>query len=311
MPPKKNPDQKKKKVYHGAVLAWFVTLNPNTKLGLLAMDPPAFDSSCVHYQAQVQHCGEQSGLFHWHMIIQYKSPRNLSQVKFQLGCQWADCRHLKSLPAAKEYLADGHTTVQEMEEFGEWHSGGHRTDFEDLQNMVSTGADKKQIYSTRPGLLRYVGAVNEAISVFGPKPPSMRDMTVWYLYGTTGVGKTHRAVTAFDRDLRYMIKGKFVEGKSFDMYKGEDVLILDEWDPMEWPLTSMNDFLDKYECPLTCRYQNKYAMWTRVIICSNIHWDQCYPAVRGAQKDSFLRRLTHKIEIIDQENPVVKFYKET
>jgi len=138
-----------------------------------------------------------------------------------------------------------------------------------------------------------------------PEPPICRDIQVFYLYGATGTGKTHRAYTVFPKAFK--VAGKYYEGKSFDMYDGEAVLILDEWSPYEWPLTLMNSLLQKWECRLQCRYENKYAYWTKVIICTNFKPEECYTSVLALQRATFDRRLTFKIEIITQHDPVVDF----
>ena len=66
----------------------------------------------------------------------------------------------------------------------------------------------------------------------------------------------------------------------------------------------MNGLLDKWKCPLQCRYNNKYAVWTKVIILTNAEPEALYPVVHHQQRDSFLRRLTKIVKVESQEQEV-------
>jgi len=194
---------------------------------------------------------------------------------------------------------------------GPWSFGtlpvnpGKRTDWVAVKDELESGRTRKQVLLDHPHLAPCVKGIDALANALVPEPPLSRDIQTWFLTGPTNTGKTHRAYTAFPKAFK--VKGKYFEGKTFDGYNGEDTLILDEWDPYEWPLTLMNALLDKWECPLQCRYFNKYAYWTRVIICTNYKLSECYPAVMPLQRNTFTRRIQHEIEIVDKENPVVDF----
>ena len=182
---------------------------------------------------------------------------------------------------------------------------GKRTDWDAVKKDLEAGKTRKEVLLEHPHLAPCVKGIDALVDALMPDPPLSRDIEVWYLTGSTGTGKTHRAYTAFPNAFK--VKGKYFEGKTFDQYAGQETLILDEWDPYEWPLTLMNTLLDKWECPLQCRFFNKYAYWTRVIICTNYKLAECYPAVMQLQRNTFQRRIHHEIEIVDQQNPVVDF----
>lgn len=204
-----------------------------------------------------------------------------------------------------EYCSKSETKLAGPWTFGDLPTGkgkGKRTDWSDVKEEVIAGKSKADILMDHPHLAPCFKGIEALIEAARPPPPLQREVKVWFLYGPTGTGKTHRAFTAFPK--AYKIKGKLFEGKTFDMYNGEETLILDEWSPYEWPLTAMNDLLDKWECRLQCRYSNKYAYWTRVIICTNFKPEECYPAVPTLQRASFERRLTYKVAINDRETPV-------
>ena len=205
-----------------------------------------------------------------------------------------------------EYCSKSATKVAGPWKFGELPvKQGKRTDWDSVKKDLEAGKTKKEVLLEHPHLAPCAKGIDALVDALMPEPPLSRNIEVWYLTGPTGTGKTHRAYTAFPK--AYKVKGKYFEGKTFDQYAGQETLILDEWDPYEWPLTLMNTLLDKWECPLQCRFFNKYAYWTRVIICTNYKLEECYPAVMELQRNTFQRRIHHEIEIVDQQNPVVDF----
>lgn len=206
---------------------------------------------------------------------------------------------------ARDYAMKAESRVN-----GPWTLGhekneqGKRNDWAAVAEKAKQGCTRKQILLDAPHLAPFVKGVDALIEASLPEPPLQRPLEVWYLWGPSDQGKTHRAFTAFPQ--AYKIKGKYFEGKSFDGYSGQKVLILDEWRPDEWPMTLMNDLLDKWECTLQCRYYNKTAYWEKVVICTNFKPDECYPA-DVMRRGTFLRRLTHIIEIKTRDDPVVDF----
>lgn len=172
-----------------------------------------------------------------------------------------------------------------------------------VQDMAKDGNTRNQILMDMPELAPQVRGIDAILEIYKPIPEVSREIKVFYLWGPTGVGKTHHALKKFPDG--YLIRGKYQEGKSFDGYQLEKVLILDEWSPYEWPLTLMNSLLDKWKCPLTCRYFNKYAFWNTVVIATNAAPTECYTACLAAQKASFDRRITYKLEITERVDELI------
>jgi len=207
---------------------------------------------------------------------------------------------------ARDYAKKTESRVNGPWELGhEKDDQGKRTDWASVSEKIKQGCTKKQILLDHPHLAPCARGVDALLDAHRPDPPLQRAVRVFYLHGPTDQGKTHRAMMAFPK--AFVVKGKFYEGKSFDRYEGQDVLILDEWDPYEWPLTFMNACLDKWPCPLQCRYLNKDAAWTTVVICANYKPSECYQAVNSLQKATFQRRLHFVYEIVSRELPVVDF----
>lgn len=99
-----------------------------------------------------------------------------------------------------------------------------------------------------------------------------RNVEITYISGTTGDGKT-RYVTSkhgYPNVFRVM---NYHSG-AFDNYNGQDVILFEEFrggTKSGFKLEQMLNFIDGHPCELPARYADKFAMYTKVYICTN--WD--------------------------------------
>lgn len=240
-----------------------------------------------------------TGRIHFQGAVYYKSAQRMSRLKSDFG----DKGHyeiMKGSPQQSEtYCSKDNTHIA-----GPWSTGtiphqGKRTDWDQVKTEIQEKKTFNDIVLAHPHLAPAAKGIHVLMEAALPAPQITRTVTVFYLWGPTGVGKTHRALMTFPN--AYLITGKYIEGKMFDQYFDEATLVLDEWDPMEWPLTTMNTLLSQWKCPLQCRYANKYARWERVIITSNHNPNQVYTL---GLRPTFLRRLDYITEIKDQNQIV-------
>lgn len=240
-----------------------------------------------------------TGRFHFQGAVHYKSAQAMSRLKNDFG-ETGHYEIMRGTPKQSEtYCSKDNTHIAGLWTTGVLPHQGKRNDWESAKSDAQAGKTQSEIVLAYPHLAPAVRGITALIEATLPPPPISRTVTVFYLWGPTGTGKTHRALMTYPD--AYLIRGPLLQGKSFDQYFKEETLVLDEWDPMEWPLTVLNSLLDKWKCPLQCRYANKYARWTRVIITSNHNPDHCYTL---GLRPTFLRRLDYISEVIDRNTPV-------
>jgi len=236
---------------------------------------------------------------HLQGAVYYKNAVTFSRLKKDFG----DTVHIEIMRGkhsdSKKYCSKPESQVAGPWELGECPVQGKRMDWTNVKDQVLKKVPKSTILMECPHLAPCVRGIDALIDAAKGEPPLFRTVETWYIYGPTGTGKTHRAMTKYPDAFR--ISGAFAAGKSFDTYNGEETLILDEWSPAEWPLTLMNNVLDKWRYQLQCRFFNKYAYWTRVIICSNWQLPLCYNL--DINKPTFDRRITHYHELLSQQDP--------
>lgn len=249
---------------------------------------------------QLEKCPE-TGRLHLQGFIQFKNALTKAALKELFpGAHTELCT--SSEKSNERYCSKSNSRIAGPWLFGKPTSQGKRTDWDDVKELATAGTTKRDIILAHPNLAPCYKGIEVLCQAVKGSPPLERAVRVWFLYGQTGVGKTHRARTRFPE--AYVVTGKYSEGKSFDMYDNESALILDEWRWDEWSLTLMDGMLDKWRYQLQCRYYNKYAWWTDVVICSNQTPDECYPTSSATNRACFLRRLTICIEVESKEQQI-------
>lgn len=258
------------------------------------------DAKVTYCVCQVER-GSATERVHVQGAIQFNYAVGLARCK-QLNptAHWEIMRG--TWPQNEAYCTKEDTRVAGPFSIGEMPRQGKRTDWEGVKADILAKKTKSEILMATPHLANCVRGIDALIEAAKPKPPVSRDVFVWYLYGPTGTGKTHRAMNMYPD--AYVVKGKRTTG-SFDNYADEEVLILDEWCSYEWPISEMNSLLDKWKYKIPCRYNDHYARWNKVIICTNEDPDEVYPNLKTFNIwAAFQRRLTHKIQLLDQDKVV-------
>lgn len=264
--------------------------------------PPASFNEVLqepHYMVWQREAGE-NGTEHIQGYVRFNKTRYLKFVKESfLNTVRAHCEVAKgSEKQNKEYCTKAETRLSEPVELGEYdekEGQGKRSDLEAIGQKVLTGVPLRQIIEEHPGdYIRYSIGIQNMIGAVAKPPSATRSVTVYYLYGATGTGKTHRCRTQFP-ELYEVSPGR----GPWDGYTGQSVVLFDEFNWEAWSIQEMNKYLDKWPCQLNCRYRNRYAEWTRVLICANMSYELNYPSSPQALRDAFLRRLTHTIEVVN------------
>ncbi|AUM61668.1 Rep [uncultured virus] len=175
---------------------------------------------------------------------------------------------------------------------------GRRSDLDNVAALAVAGSTALQIAEAHPSdYIRYHSGIDRLISLSRFRNSTIhRQVSIMVLYGATRIGKTyfvyHQVAPSLTTGL-YKTPSPSLRGgySPFDMYNGEEGLFIDEFDFHNWPITLLNEILEGYPQQLQCRYNNKYALWTSVVICTNIHPDTWYLDQPSALIDALKARL--------------------
>lgn len=126
-----------------------------------------------------------------------------------------------------------------------------------------------------------------------------RKLEVYYLYGSTGTGKTKGVFKENNpREICRITDYGGKNGVHFDAYQHQKVLVFEEF-RSQIPISAMLNYLDIYPLTLPARYIDRTACYTKVYITSNIPLEEQYPEVQQYQPktwQAFLRRISRVVE---------------
>ena len=176
---------------------------------------------------------------------------------------------------------------------------GHRSDIEDIQAMIDAGMTPTEIMRDNFLFRRYKALIRDAYfdRRIQDTPPE-RDVTVHYLFGEPGTGKSHTYVELCNENGKENVYhiSDYATG-CFDLYEGQAILFLDEFKGAV-SFATLLSWLDRYTTQTHARYSNVYMLWSEVYIASVFPPEVLYQkmvAISDRAKDSYeqlARRLT-------------------
>lgn len=247
----------------------------------------------------------KTGREHYHIYFRFHQKKKLSTLIRMLGSNQVKCFFCKGNEKectdychkiGKHIAKNPHTIsigwVGEMDpSIG--RGKGHRSDIDDVIAAVEQeGANATVLANRFPNAFIRMGrGIQDWLSARRLLPPLIRlDFQILYFWGDSGVGKSYRVKMdpIWSQSLYVVPDGPH----PWDGYADQTTILLDEWNSENWPLNQMNNYLDPYRLELSCRYRNKYAAWSRVVICSNYSPSQAYAHIANATaRAAFSRRL--------------------
>lgn len=110
-----------------------------------------------------------------------------------------------------------------------------------------------------------------------------RDLQVHYLWGKSGVGKTHSIYEKYGYANVFMVSDY---KNPFDGYDGESVLVFDEF-RSQIQVSIMLKLLDPYPTELSARFNNSWAAYNTVYVVSNIPLEGQFPNVKATEPETW------------------------
>lgn len=170
---------------------------------------------------------------------------------------------------------------------------GQKPELAILYDMVKSGYSNYEIIEHNPDYLYDIAKIDMVrLTVRQEEYKNVwRDLTVTYIWGKTGTGKTRGIMEQYGYENVYRCTSY---QHPFDLYKGEDIIIFEEFNS-SIKINDMLSYIDGYPVSLECRYANKIACFTKVYILSNIPLEKQYPNVKEDNLSTwlaFIRRIS-------------------
>jgi len=170
---------------------------------------------------------------------------------------------------------------------------------EAIYEMVKGRASNFEIMEAYPNAMNKLDKIERARQTLLEEryKNKFRVLDNTYIWGKAGVGKTRYVMEQHGYENVYRVTDYM---HPFDGYKGQDVLLFDEF-RSSLTITEMLNYLDGYPLALPCRYANKQACYTKVFIISNIPLEQQYPNIQDNEPktwEALMRRINHTHEML-------------
>ena len=247
------------------------------------------------------YCISASGLKHVHMVLEDIQPMKFGAIKksYAVGMHFTPTRGKKS--EVEDYINKVGKWEEKGEQiiylttFGEIKGAqGRRNDLNRLYELIKDGMSDYQIMEENPQYMKYldkIEKVRETLRYEEFKNKRRLDLKVEYWYGEPGTGKTSGVLNMYGDDKVYIISDY---SHPWDDYKGQDVVLFDDFDSARILTNDLLRWLDIYPINLKARYSNKVACYTKVYFTSNLSpEDQWHEDWRWNRKeyDALMRRI--------------------
>lgn len=257
-------------------------------------------SNCV-YWCMCDEIGEQVTP-HTHLYIEFKNAVEFSTIHQRFYGAHIEAARGKSRENRDYIRKEGkwqndakHETnlPDTFEEWGELPPEVSKRESQSAEvfDKLCNGASNLDIYREYPTWIRNGNSLDKVRQEVLAEQyrNKYRKLTIFYIWGATGVGKTRFVMERHDYESVYRVTNC---AHPFDNYCGQPVILFDEF-RSDLPVKDMLKYLDGYPLMLPCRFSDKVACFETVYVISNIPIEQQYRDVQLNEPETwkaFLRR---------------------
>lgn len=247
------------------------------------------DKELIRYIVYQKEVCPKTKRSHIQGYVEFKKPLRMKRSQKLIG---DDKCHLEKRRGtrleAKNYCMKTETRLKDTEpyEWGSWEEGGQGARV-DLKEALLSNRTIRDFRDNNP--LLYCKYRNGIKDIYGDRTKdetkSFRKVSVEYVYGKTGTGKTRYGMRWKDT---YKIEGSNLEW--WDGYNGEKNILIDEYNN-DIKITKLLNILDGYQLRLPIKGSFTYANWNNVIITSNLTPDELHENARDEHRNALFRRI--------------------
>lgn len=238
-------------------------------------------ATVTYSRAQEERCST-SGRFHLQGYVEFEKRIKFTTLKntFNRRIHWSKRRGTAA--QADEYCNKDDTRVAGglswvIGTISHITGPGQRTDLDNVKSMILSGAKRKAIVEEHFGAYVKYHKGLEAAAValdinIDDEPPMFRDMECHIMFGESGAGKSLACLAKMDGDTYYEPERNAQGLYSFETYKKQKWIFLDEFTPKALPnMEVLKKIMDRPRCRLPGRGSNssKWGWHTGVLISTN------------------------------------------
>ena len=252
-----------------------------------------------------------TGTIHFQFFLAFLNQKHFSTVK-----NFVPTAHIQPSEGTKAqnraYCMKLESAIGEFYEHGEIYEEGKRYDLIQIQSMINQGVDLETVETAYPSqFMMYEKMIKSTRARYLSRKfgSTWRDITVSYIWGTTGIGKSRTLADKFGYKNIYRVTE--YDQRAFDNYEGQDIIVFEEFRSL-FKISQMLNYLDGHPLRLPCRFEDKQAAYTRVFITTNLPIYLQYKNIQTDEAgawDAFRRRI-HNIYNFDNKEELQKFLED-
>lgn len=245
-----------------------------------------FNDNNVRYMV----CGEEvcptSGRLHWQSFVYFNNERHFNSVRKMLKG-----RHVETMKGSINNNVNYCKKDGKWFELGKVPEQGKRNDITVIKGLVTDGSESTaEIILNHCHNLQHIHIVEKVMKYLQPKRP-IKELTVYWLYGPPGSGKTHY-VWGHEEDVYVPISEKWWDG-----YNGEKAILIDDFRPTWCSFERLLKLLDKYPLRIEAKGTSMQAQWDTVYITTPENIDNTF-----INSDENLDQVKRRVTDIGQFN---------
>lgn len=188
-------------------------------------------------------------------------------------------------------------TFEEVGELPEERSARQK-ESDAIFEMLKDGASDLEIIEAYPSAMNRLPHINNTRQTLLKEhyKNEFRKLSVHYVWGKTGVGKTRAVMEKFGYENVYHVTNY---RNPFDQYDGQLVMLFDEF-RSSLPIADMLKYLDGYPLMLPCRFSDRVACYTEVYVVSNIPMEMQYLDIQNYEPETWQAWLRRFNSIYEQ-----------
>ncbi|MFW6046898.1 MAG: replication protein [Candidatus Woesearchaeota archaeon] len=276
---------------------WILTINNPKDDNKVLEEKIKATSKNLEYAVFQREKGKE-GTEHYQIYIEYKNSIRFTTLKKHFPTAHIEKRQ-GTKEQAREYCSKEESRIEEPVEIGEFISTqqGKRTDLDNALEVLLEGGTPTDIRKQFPKVyLKF----RQHIHMFYQDHMSdkyskeWRDLKVYYLAGETGIGKTRHVMEKYGYENVYRVTNY---KHPFDGYENQKVIIFEEF-RSQLKMEDMLNYLDGYPLKLPARYNDKWACFDTVYICSNWRFREQYQNIQTKYPETWnalKRRITASV----------------
>jgi len=239
---------------------------------------------------------------HFQFYIEFEFARHFKTVKKVLPHGTHIEQRKGTKKQAREYCCKPETRVGQVYEHGVFIEERQRTDLHNIIAAIKSGvslSDLRDDFEAQFFMFQKKFETERAIYLDKTFGDLFRTVTVNYVHGSTGTGKTRSIAERFG--YRNIFRVTEYDQRAFDNYDGQDVIVFEEF-RSSFKIAQMLNYLDGHPCRLPCRFVDKTACYTQVYITTNIPLSRQYPNVQTDEPttfEAFIRRINNVYDYDD------------